>query len=143
MKTIPFLLVFLLTFSCASKHSHMDGKKVVEEGVLSISGPSIDGGDKRFSGNLTVKNQSGSALLVYLHDIKCNQGKVDGFVKNPGNRRINIPAGAAKALDLECVLPKEAEGKRRFNLSKVFQNPNGDGKTSGKMIAKNIVWEEE
>lgn len=146
MKLLILLPLMALVFGCASKKTFDPNVvKVNRKGVLSVTSRWIKDKGHKFDINLEIENLNKAPIIVYLRDIKCQRGDRGGHLKhtffNTGERTIDFTEGEIKNFKLVCDHAQKAEGPFKITIKKVYSNPDGDGESRGKVIAKDIVWE--
>jgi len=116
------------------------------------------------------KNLNRKAIFFFTKDMQCKRGNTKGklhivsegsrvggwgaigiaahiIAKNANNPHrlkigiIDLPAGGARSLRLTCKFSqKVTEGDFTLSIAKIYQNPQAKDVTTGKIIARNIVW---
>jgi len=133
---------------CGSRRVVPDAStQVTRDGVATIgAGWLKDKGDK-FDVNLTLRNENPEkGMIVLLSDMTCKRGNVVGNLKhtffNTGERTIDFRPGELKSFNLVCDLNSRQRGDFSVHVRRVWDNPNGDGKTTGKVISENLEWKQ-
>lgn len=129
------------------------GKKVVDtanavatkSNVLTVSGANLKDKGKKFDVDFGLVNEAEKTIIVMLADIQCFRGTVQGIPQHAffgaGERTIDISPKSKKQLHLVCKLGEKVDsGDYKLVVSRVFENPNNDRRTTGKELAKNIEW---
>ena len=102
-----------------------------------------DKGEK-YDFELVVKNESNKGMIIFLSDISCYRGNAMGEVKhtffNTGERTIDFKPNEMKKFTLVCAYGSKTAGDFSVKIAQAFDNPNNDGKTTGKVIGKAIEW---
>jgi hypothetical protein len=145
-----FVLVFALVSvrGFASDKIKVDPANVAKEkGVISFGADWIKDKGKKFDLHLMMHNENGEkGIIVYLSDMSCHRGARMGTLKytffNTGERTIDFRPGQSKDFNMVCDTGEGASGAFQVTVSKVYENPNMDGKTPGKILAKSLTWKQ-
>jgi len=113
--------------------------------IVTASVPWIKDKGGKFDVSLTIHNENPEkGMIIFLNDMGCFRGKVRGELKhtffNTGERTIDFKPNETKTFTLVCRVSGETRGDFRLTMSKVYSNPSMDGKTIGKVIAKDLAW---
>ena len=142
-----FVAVSLLgLMACGGKKVVMtEGNQAKADGVLGMTVAWVKDKGSKYDIRLTLTNERDEeGVIVYLHDVHCYKGALKGEAKhtffNTGERTIDFKPGESKSFNLVCRVGSETTGPVRINIARVYENPSNDGKTAGKVIAKNIDW---
>lgn len=147
-----FLIVLGLVFGTASAFANKltlspTINKVEAKDVAAVWGEWLKDKSNKFDVRLGIENKSKAGIIVLLQDMDCAKGKAKGKMKhtffNTGERTIDFQPGEIKSFNMVCRLAFPATGYMEVRVAKVYANPNGDGKTRGKVIAENLVWKPE
>lgn len=118
--------------------------KVTKPGVITIYADWVKNKGKKYDINMTFINEHDKGIIILIKEMRCSKGKRDGEIKhtffNTGERTIDFGAGQKKQFNLVCVLGEKAEGPYQVRVANVYENASGDGKTMGKVLAKNVEW---
>lgn len=120
------------------------GATATKAGVISLWADWVkDKGDK-FDVRVNLRNDSTKeALIVNLHDFNCFRGQTRGKFRhtffNTGERTFDLQPNEHKEFNAVCVTG-DASGPFRLEILKVYENPNMDGQSRGKILAKNLRW---
>lgn len=146
MKHLIVALALVTLAACGGKKVVMTaGNEAKADGVLAMTVAWVKDKGSKFDIRLTLRNERDEeGVIVYLHDINCYKGALKGEAKhtffNTGERTMDFKPGEAKSFNLVCRVGSETTGPMRINIARVYENPSNDGKTAGKIIAKNIDW---
>ena len=143
MKTFS-LLVLVGLFSIQAHAGKLEiaeaGNRVTKAGVLSLSTSWIKDKGKKWDIGLKIKNESSGDIIVNAQDSACWRGGVTGET-SAGDNVIALRAGQMKEVRFTCKLAEKAKGPYKLTVTRVFENPGGDGKTVGKVIGTDIAWQ--
>lgn len=119
--------------------------KMVAKDILTVSIPWIKDKGGKYDLNMTMSDDNNDkGIIVFLSDINCQRGQMTGSLKytffNTGERTIDFRPKQSKNFNMVCNVPKKTKGEFKLTISKVYDNPSLDGKTVGKVIAKDLVW---
>ena len=139
-----FIALTLILSSCGGKKVAFDeAQKVKKEGVAVWTNWLKDKG-KKFDLQFNIQNEGKKDIIILLSDMSCFHGSVAGTLKhtffNTGERTIDIHPGQLKSFNLVCNMGGESQGDYKILISRVYENPNGDGKTRGKAIVNDLEW---
>ena len=142
---IGFSLMVLAFAGCTSRHELVaEQNKVTRPNVISVSADWISDKGKKYDLGFNVHNEHNKGIIILLKEFRCFKGKTEGVVKhaffNAGERTIDFRQGQMKQFKLVCTAKGEPGGEFKIIISKVYENPNDDGKTTGKVLAQNIEW---
>ena len=145
MKKTILMSLLLALVSCATKKTIIGKNEVVKRGRLSISTPFLKSKSKLFAGEFSLRNLNKKSIIIYLADIECKWGNQRGVVKNDrpfniGEKVININSMGMKVAKFRCTVQSEGSGEMQLIVKRIYDNPNHDGKSVGKLLTKNIVW---
>jgi hypothetical protein len=91
-----------------------------------------------------ISNLSDKNIIILLSEMSCYRGHMMGILKhtffNTGERTIDFKAGQMKEFKMVCDYGSKMKGDYKISIRKVYENPNGDGATKGKVITENIDW---
>lgn len=145
MKHLIVALSLLSFMACGGKKIVMtEGNTAKADGVMAMTVAWVKDKGKKYDIRLSLTNEREEPVIVFLSDIGCFKGNLKGEAKhtffNTGERTIDFNPGESKTFNLVCRLSAENSGATRINIARVYDNPSGDGKTTGKVIARNIDW---
>ncbi len=146
MKQIFLLISLFILVSCSNN-------ELIQREFLYSNTPFLqiginqlkDNGDS-YVGGMSLKNVSDSDLLIFVHDFSCLKKDTYGmfrFLDDPERSRYTllIKAKEEVSFPISCELSAhESKGSFIVRVSKVYENPSGDGRTLGKNILKNLEW---
>ena len=104
-----------------------------------------DHGDS-FEGGMSLRNVSDVDLIMFVHDFSCLKKETYGlfrFMDDPERSRYTLLVRAKEEVSfpISCELSAhETKNPFLIRVSKVYENPSGDGRTLGKNIVKNVEW---
>ena len=142
---IVFLLSVFAVTAC-KKNVVLDPaqSKAGKTGVLTFAANELKTKGKKFDVSFTMTNEYKGMIIVKLNDMSCAQGDSAGVLKHAffgaGERVIDLGLNQTKRFHLVCTMYGEAHGDYTVKIARVFENPGGDGKTTGKVLATDIVW---
>lgn len=148
MKHLFALVLFVTaTQAFAADRLMIDpSNKIVDKGVVTVAIPWLkDKGDK-YDINLSIHNENDEkGMIIFLSDLGCKRGGVAGQLKhtffNTGERTIDFRPGQTKEMTLVCKTEGSKSGAFELTVAKVYANPTLDGKTVGKILARNLNWQ--
>ncbi|MCJ8276493.1 MAG: hypothetical protein MJK18_06610 [Bdellovibrionales bacterium] len=143
---IMLIVSFLVLASCASRKTlEPDSNMVESSGVVKVWANWVKDKGKKYDIQFAIENVSKKSLIIYLRDIKCFRGEAAGRLRhtffNTGERTMDFHEGEMKQFNMVCSpYKKEARGPFKILIKKVYDNPEDDGETKGKVIATDIEW---
>lgn len=147
MKLLTWLLIATCINSAFASEKFVPGpeNQMVAKGVLTAYVGWIKDKGGKFDLNLSIHNEDGDkGLIVFLSDMGCERGKVRGELKhtffNTGERTIDFKPNQTKSFNLVCKVEGKTAGDFKLSINRAYDNPSLDGKTVGKVIAKNLTW---
>ncbi len=149
MKRIVLIILMItllnVNFAFAKKPTFENEEKITKSGVFTFWPAWIKDKGSKYDINMNVKNESKTkSMVVLLRDIECSKDGVRGELKhtlfNIGEKTIDLKPYEHKEFNLVCRFPEKISGKYQIEVKKVYDNPNGDGATRGKVLAENLVW---
>ncbi len=146
-KPISIALLIAATIACTHKKIATDpGNVAGQKGVVSAWAEWVKPKTKKYDLHFHIKNESDKTIIVKLGDINCYRGERSGDVRytffNTGERTIDVGPGQDKHANMVCSFGVPQTGDFRVVIRRVFANPSNDGKTTGDVIAKDIVWQQ-
>ena len=142
------LVIFVSVFAKAADMFHPDSANQLKApGIFAVTIPWIkDKGDK-YDVKMVLHNENTEkGLIVFLTDLSCKRGNVTGMLKhtffNTGEKVIDFKPNETKDFTLVCKTEGTQTGEFKLSLSKIYENPSLDGKTVGKVVAKDLTWEQ-
>ena len=148
MKCKKFLVAVIFsiattTLSFAKDRVVLDSASATAKGVMEARVLWLKDKEDKFDFELVLNNLSESGQIVYLHDVACQKGSVTGEAKhtffNTGERTIDFKPGQTKKLKLVCRLGTDVfSNTYSIKIRRINSNPNFDGKTVGKLLAKDL-----
>ena len=151
MKTIQFLTmaVACLISVSAQAGNKIDiassDNKITRPGVFSVFADWIKEKDKKYDLNLSMINEHGKPVIVLLGEMRCYRGKTQGELKhtffNTGEKTIQFAPGQLKNFNLVCNAVDQKSGEYGIAIGSIYENNSGDGKTLGKVLAKDVTWQ--
>jgi hypothetical protein len=145
MRTTLGLIALMAVISgCGSKQVKLsDSNKVTTKGIAMWATWVKDKG-KKYDMQLNIANENEKAAIILLYDMTCYRGETPGRFKHTffgmGERTINFGSGQTKNFTMVCDDLGKATGDIKIKVRKVYENPNGDGITQGKVLAENLEW---
>lgn len=147
MKISLILISGLFAIAAHASDKFMPGPDNVmsAKGVVTISVPWIKDKGGKYDLAMNVHNdESDKGIIIFLSDMGCQRGTLAGSLKhtffNTGERTIDFKPGQSKDFKLVCKVEGKTSGDFKLTVSKVYDNPSLDGKTVGKIIAKDLSW---
>ncbi len=145
MKNFSFLVLVGL-FSIQAMAGKIEfaeaGNRVTKPGVLTLSSSWIKDKGKKWDLGLKIKNENSVDIIVNAQDTQCWRGGVSGET-SAGDNVTALRPGQMKEVRFTCKLSEKAKGAYKLTITRVFENPGGDGKTIGKVAGKDIAWQVE
>src|SRR5947207_813812 len=118
--------------------------KVSKPGVVTAAAEWMKDKDDKYDVNMKLSNLSDKTILLFVSDMKCSRGsdKSGNVDPHQDNRTIDLRPGESRSVVMTCRLAsKEIRGDFAITM-KVFENPTGDSKTPGKVLADALVWKQ-
>lgn len=146
MKHLIVALALVTFAACGGKRVALtEGNTAKADGVMTMTVAWVKDKGKKFDIRISLKNEKeNEGVIVMLNDVTCFKGNLRGETKhtffNTGERTMDFRPGELKSFNLVCRLGSETTGPFKINIVRVYENPNLDGKTTGKVIASNIEW---
>jgi hypothetical protein len=145
MRFLPLLLAAVLG-ACSSKQLipvNDETVRMTPNPVLYASVAWVKAEAGKYDFELVLRNQADVGIIIFLGEMQCYRGERPGTLKhtffNTGERTIDLRSGEAKELKLVCRHGEGATGDFRVKFPKVYANPNNDGATTGKVIARDLL----
>ncbi len=115
------------------------------KGIVTATVGWIKDKKKKWDLDLHIKNENPEqGIIIFLSDMGCRRGSTVGKLKhtffNTGERTIDFRPGQVKDFHLVCDTGNESTGAYQLEITRVYSNPSLDGKTIGKVVAKNLKW---
>jgi hypothetical protein len=141
----PFLFFSLFTSSAFGfGYEKMAGVGKVElPGVVAITADWVKAKESKYDVSFQFKALSNKTVLFFVGDMKCKRGaEASGNINIHSDRRtIDLRPGETRTIILTCELAIKTTGD--FYVSaKLFDNPNGDANTPGKVLAEKLEWKQ-
>lgn len=140
---IFFAIALLVSFGCSSKKV-LSENNAVTQGPVKVWANWVKDKGEKFDIQFLMENIHTKPVIVKLHDVQCARGKRGGNLQhtffNTGERTIDIMPGEVKQFNFVCTVGVKTAGAFNMRLNRVYDNPEKDGATLGKVIAKNIIW---
>lgn len=117
--------------------------KVSKAGVFTAAAEWMKDKNDKYDVNMRLTNDSAHTILLFVGDMKCARGPAkDGTIDpHSDNRVIDLRPKESRSIIMTCRLGSKEKGD--FSISfKVFENPSGDSKTPGKVLADNLTWKQ-
>jgi len=145
LTTLLIVIGSLIQSGCASRKAVM--AQDVKGATMAMNVFWIKDKGNKYDLKLSLKNTTNTPTIVYLHDLECFKNNVRGELKhtffNTGERTIDFKSGQMKSFNMVCNLGGDVRGKDfKIAVSTIYDNPSGDGKSSGKKVDGPIVWEQ-
>lgn len=139
------LLTFALNTFASEKYIPDPENQMKAKDVVTISFPWIKDKGGKFDVNVSIHNENPEkGMIIFLSDMGCLRGKVRGELKhtffNTGEKTIDFKPNETKSFNLVCKISGDTRGDFKLSVSKIYSNPSMDGKTIGKVIAKDLNW---
>jgi hypothetical protein len=119
--------------------------KVTRPGVFSVFADWIKEKDKKYDLNISLINEHSKPVIVLMTEMKCFRGKAQGELKhtffNTGEKTIQFASGQLKNFNLVCKSIDQKTGEYGVAIGNIYENASGDGRTLGKVLAKDITWQ--
>ncbi len=146
-KALHFLGFFVATISlsaCGGKKVsfNADNYKATKNPLFEAQVGWVEDKEDKYDFELTLRNLSKTPAIVYLSDIRCKRGGMEGRVThtffNTGERTMDFKPFESKTNNMVCRFGNDQSGDYLIQIARVYDNPSGDGAKTGKVIAKNI-----
>jgi hypothetical protein len=118
--------------------------KAQKSGVFTAAAEWVKDKDDKYDVSFKLTNDTEKTILLFVGDMKCARGaKHDGTLDNHSdNRTIDLRPKESRSVVFTCRgMDEKQKGDFTVNF-KVFENPTGDSKTPGKVLADNLVWKQ-
>jgi hypothetical protein len=124
-----------------------DTASIGKSGVMTVSSAWIKVKGKKFDQQVVMQNSSAGSEIVWLKDVHCSRGHVTGDVSMVNARHGDMPIWlrprSTQTIVFTCDLnAAEVRGPFKISVSRVYENPSDDGRTTGKVIAKDLEIEQ-
>lgn len=147
MKNILIGTLAIITLISCSGKKIVDtaGATTTKSNVLSIQATEVKDKGKKYDIEFGLVNETEKNIIVLLADILCYKGNTQGVTQHAffgaGERTIDMSPKQKKNFRLVCKLGGKVEaGDYKLVVSRVYDNPSNDRRTTGKEIAKGIEW---
>ena len=148
MKTFGIVSVGLVLalMGCGKKNVVLNAEenKVTKSGVISVWGTELKIKSKKFDVLLHITNESKGSIIIHHSSMLCARGAKNGILKHSffgaGEKTIDFATGQSKKFRMTCDIDDKSTGDFTITIPKVYENPTGDGRTSGKVIGSDIIW---
>jgi hypothetical protein len=141
--TITLLAAFSFA-ACSKKVEIKPEQSKVETHGLGLQVNWLKDKGSKFDLELAVSNNTGKDIVINLGDISCFRGTSQGMLKhtffNTGERVMDFRSGQMKIFRLVCTMGGKPEGDFRILINNVYENSNGDGSSTGKVLLKKVEW---
>jgi hypothetical protein len=135
-------IAVLTCAGCAHKKVTVDSTQMTKNAFLTFDVGFLKEKGKKYDLDLGVTNVSDNDIIIMLNDMQCFKGTEQGILKhtffNTGERTIDFRKGQRKHFRMVCTLSGDSDGDYKIVVSRVFDNPEGDGKTKGKLLAEKL-----
>lgn len=147
MKSV-WLLCFLSFTACKTTYNLSENYASFPN-VMKVWATTIENKKKKYTIDFSLRNESQKDVVVNLTDLKCYKGSALGEFTHPlkfmhhslGEQHINLKAGETKSFQLLCDFRRPmGPGDYIIVVERIYENPNGDGKTLGKVLGKDLTW---
>jgi len=142
-----FCLLLLASLNAVASDRFVPGpdNKAEAKGILTVTVGWIKDKGSKYDINLIMRNEKTDAgIIVFLSDLGCQRGEVTGSLKhtffNTGEKTIDFRPHQTKDFNLVCKVEGKPKGDFKISVASVYSNPSLDGKTVGKVIAKDLRW---
>lgn len=145
------LRIFLVTvfvsvtaFAAEKIEINSSDSKITRPGVAAVWGEWVKDKGHKYDLGLKIKNESDKPMIILLKEMQCFRGDRQGELTyaffNLGERTIDFAPGQLKGMTFKCAIGGHVEGEFRIVVQNIYENPNGDGKTTGRLMAKDVTW---
>lgn len=139
------LILAVASTACSHKKViNSEETKMTKNDLVVIDADWVKDKGKRYDVQLKVKNVSDNDIIILLNDMQCFKGTSQGVLKhtffNTGERTIDFRKGQLKSMRMVCTIGEKTDGDDRIVVGRIFDNPNADGATRGKVLGQNIEW---
>ncbi|MGE4132787.1 MAG: hypothetical protein AB7F86_14175 [Bdellovibrionales bacterium] len=138
------LSIVIVNAGCASKQK-LEGRYTTRQpGVVSVWANWVKDKGKKYDLQLAIANDANEPIIVMLGEMACYRGGQRGTLRhtffNTGERTIDFRPKELKTFNMVCQIGTDAEGDFKIEIGNIYENPTGDGKTTGKTMAQGISW---
>lgn len=138
-KTLLLSTVFASSLCLAGRMDIApEGNKVTVPGLITLYASWVKDKGEKYDVGFHFKNESESNFIIQLKEAHCYRGKTIGELKD--DKTLALRSGQMKEQSLTCVVPDKS-GEYSVTIGKIYENPTGDGKTLGKVLAKEVKWQ--
>jgi len=145
---IPVLFALLATTACVKTRFELDEavemKDVMRIKVIQLRDKFKKG---KYDVSLEVSNLNDKSLVFYYGEIRCFRdgqlGRLDYPFFGAGERAIDLKPHETKRFNYTCKTERTRKPGQAFKLvyGRIFENPNNDGLTSGRILGKDLSLE--
>lgn len=148
MKTRLYVLTLSFILSVCSYAGRIDispeGNRLTKAGIVSLWADWIKNKGEKYDIGFHIRNEGEKPIIIMLRGMRCYRGGGEGELKhtffNTGEKTIDFRAGETKKFTLVCEIGEKYKGDYRIVVGRVYENTGGDGKTLGKVLAKDVDW---
>ena len=143
MRFLTVAVLFSL-IGCGSMKLNPENAKVTQNKYLDLRANWVKNKSKKFDIEMAVTNKSDADLIFQLRDMQCSRGPVTGQLQhtffNTGERTIDFRKGQTKVFRFVCDLGGWQDEDVKLVISKIYDNPSGDGANKGKEVGGPVEW---
>ncbi|MCP5470444.1 MAG: hypothetical protein H7A36_08085 [Chlamydiales bacterium] len=146
MKFLSYLIITLLAVACSTRKKYETTAQapVKDKSGMALQVNWVKDKKVKYDVEVVMTNESEKARIVMLPDIHCFKGDTRGILKhtffNTGERTIDFQPGENKSFKMVCNHSAPVEGAFRLLVTEIYDNPEMDGATKGKIVGKNLEW---
>lgn len=143
-------ILFIFLAACAHENYNLSENYSSYPNLFKVWATHIKDKGRKYSVDFNMRNESKEPLIVNLSDIKCYKGNILGELnrhirgarQGVGEKIIDLGPGETKSFELLCDFNhnKVKQGNFSIIIERIFDNPPGDHKTSGKVLARELTW---
>ena len=139
MKALIMIGLFAAQFGLA-KHKIATGVTTTVDGVVSVSAEWVKDKGRKWDVELQLKSLHPKPFIILRKEIQCFRGEKEGSLRK-GEEIIALTKNHSGSYTFQCDIGVEAKGDFKLVISKVYENPDDDGQTKGKVLANNVLWQ--
>jgi hypothetical protein len=147
-KNMKKLVLVSLAFSslvvagCGQKQVRLEETQVTKNEYVAFNVSFLKDKGRKYDVELSITNTSKNDIIIMLNDMECFKGNAQGMLKhtffNIGERTIDFRKGQLKRFRMVCTLAEKEKGDYKILVTRVYDNPESDGATKGKVLASNV-----
>lgn len=142
---IVSVVLILTLMGCGKKNVVLNAEenKVSKSGIA-VWGTELKVKSKKFDVLLHISNETKGSIIIHHSSMLCARGPKNGILKHSffgaGEKTIDFATGQTKKFRMTCDIDDKSTGDFTITIPKVYENPTGDGRTTGKVVGSDIIW---